>query len=116
MHAILTPVGSSGDVNPYVMLGRELRRRGHRVSLLAPDVFAGAVANAGLEFVSTGSAEEFDRATKNPDLWDPRRGGAVVFGEVVKYMRRGYAAIERHYTPGETLLVGHSLSLFTRVF
>jgi len=116
MHAILTPVGSSGDVNPFVMIGRELRRRGHRVTLLAPDVFAAAVAKAGLEFVSTGSVEEYEDATKNPDLWDARRGAAVVFGEVVKYMRRGYAAIERHYTPGETLLVGHSLSLFTRVF
>src|SRR5215471_12622672 len=116
MHAILTPVGSSGDVNPYVMLGRELRRRGHRVTLLAPDVFARAVANAGLEFASTGSVEEYERATRNPDLWAARRGRAVVFGEVVKYMRRGYAAIERHYTPGGTLLVGHSLSFFARVF
>jgi rhamnosyltransferase subunit B len=116
MHAILTPVGSSGDVNPFVMLGRELRRRGHRVTLLSPDVFATAVAKAGLEFVSTGTAEEFDHATKNPDLWDARRGAAVVFGEVVKYMRRGYAVLEQHYTSGETLLVGHSLSVFTRMF
>jgi rhamnosyltransferase subunit B len=116
MHAILTPVGSAGDVNPFVMIGRELRRRGHRVTLLSPDVFAAAVERAGVEFASTGSAEDFDRVTKNPDLWDPRRGGAVVFDEVLKHMRQSYVVLEQLYTPGDTLLVGHSLSLFTRMF
>jgi rhamnosyltransferase subunit B len=116
MHAILTPVGSAGDVNPFVMIGRELRRRGHRVSLLSPDVFAAAVERAGVEFVSTGSAEDFDRVTKNPDLWDPRRGAAVVFGELLKHMRHAYTLLEQLYTPGETIVVGHPLSLFARVF
>src|SRR6476660_5287684 len=116
MHAILTPVGSAVDVNPFVMIGRELRRRGHRVTLMSPDVFAAAVERAGVEFASTGSAEDFDRVTKNPDLWDPRRGGAVVFGEVLKHMRQSYVVLEQLYTPGDALLVGHSLSLFTRMF
>lgn len=116
MHAILTPVGSAGDVNPFVMIGRELRRRGHRVTLLSPDVFASSAARAGAEFVSTGSADEFDRVTKNPDLWDPRRGAAVVFGELLRHMRQAYALLAQLYEPGETLVVGHSLSLFTRVF
>src|SRR5690349_14438978 len=116
MHAILTPVGSAGDVNPYIMIGRELRRRGHRVTLMSPDVFAAPVERAGIEFVSTGTADDFDRVTKNPDLWNPRRGGAVVFGELLKHMRQPYATLERLHTPGETLLVGHSLSLFARVF
>src|SRR5215467_1080296 len=106
MYVILTPVGSAGDVNPFVMIGRELRRRGHRVTLLSPDVFASSAARAGVQFVSTGSADEFDRVTKNPDLWDPRRGAAVVFGEL----------LDQLYEPGETMVVGHSLSLFTRVF
>jgi UDP:flavonoid glycosyltransferase YjiC (YdhE family) len=116
MHAILTPVGSAGDVNPFVMIGRELRRRGHRVTLLSPDVFASSVERAGVEFVSTGTADEFDRVTKNPDLWDSRRGAAVVFGELLRHMRHAYALLEQLYEPGETMLVGHSLSLFTRVF
>jgi len=116
MHVILTPVGSAGDVNPFVMIGRELRRRGHRVTLLSPDVFASSAERADVQFVSTGSADEFERVTKNPDLWDPRRGAAVVFGELLRHMRQAYALLEQLYEPGETILVGHSLSLFTRVF
>ena len=61
MHAVLTPVGSSGDVNPFVIVGRELRRRGHLVTLIAPAVFAGVASNAGLDFVPVGTREE-DRA------------------------------------------------------
>lgn len=116
MHAILTPVGSAGDVLPFVVIGAELRRRGHRVSLLAPETFAASVLKAGLEFVPVGTAEEFDAATKNPDLWHPRRGPAVVFAEVGSHLRDGYAALQRTHDGDQTVLVGHSLSFFTRVF
>jgi len=43
-------------VNPFVVVGRELRRRGHRVTLIAPDVFADVVTNAGLETPSGSTA------------------------------------------------------------
>ena len=116
MHAILTPVGSAGDVNPFVVVGGELRRRGHRVTLIAPDVFAPVASAAGFGFVSDATAEEYDRAANNPDLWHPRRGAAIVFGMIASQLRRAYAAIEQVYHPNECVLVGHSLSFFTRVF
>jgi rhamnosyltransferase subunit B len=116
MHAVLTPVGSAGDINPFVMIGRALRRRGHRVTLIGPAVFGEVAVAAGLEFVAVGTAADFERATNNPDLWHPRRGPRVVFGEIAPQLRAGYAAIERVYEPGDTVLVGHSLSFFTRVF
>jgi len=116
MHAILTPVGSAGDVNPFVMIGRELCRRGHRVTLVAPDVFGPVAVKAGIEFASVGTAEEYDRVTTNPELWDPRRGLRDVLGEIAIRLRRGCAALEEPYRPRETLVVGHSLSIFARVF
>src|SRR5215471_19141138 len=107
MRVILTPVGSAGDVNPFVVIGRELRRRGHRVSLIASDVFADVVSNAGLAFVSSASREEYDRATSNPDLWDPRRGLTVVLDLILSEIRRGYDLIDGIYEPNQTILVGH---------
>lgn len=68
MHAILTPVGSAGDVNPFIVIGRELRRRGHRVTLIAPAVFADIAKNAELSFVAVGTAEDYERATSDPAL------------------------------------------------
>ena len=116
MHAILTPVGSAGDVNPFVVVGRELRRRGHRATLVSPDVFAGVAGNAGIGFVSIGTAEEYEEATNNPDLWHPRRGPSVVFSLIARQLRRAYDAVDRIYDPTDAMLVGHSLSFFTRVF
>lgn len=115
MHAILTPVGSAGDINPFVMLGRELRRRGHRVTLTGSDPFAPVAGAAGLEFLSLASAADYERVANNPDLWQPRRGVAIVLGEIATGMRGAYDAIAALYVPGETMLVGHALSFFTRV-
>ena len=103
-------------MNPYVVIGRELRRRGHRVTLIATEVFADVVSKAGLAFVSSASRDEYERATSNPDLWSPRRGLAVVLELLSAQLRRGYELIESVYEPNETILVGHPLSFFTRVF
>ena len=116
MHAILTPVGSSGDVNPFVTIGRELRRRGHDVTVLAAEPFAGVVSNAGLAFVSTWSAEDYARTTSHPDLWHPGRGIGLVLQAVARGLRSAYAAIRQVHEPGRTIVVGHTLALVTRVF
>jgi rhamnosyltransferase subunit B len=116
MHAVLTPVGSAGDVNPFIVVGRELRRRGHRVTLLASEVFGRAASDAGLELVSVWSAAEFERATKNPDLFDPRRGPAVVFGAIRDQLRPSYGVLERTCDTHDAVIVGHPLSFYARVF
>jgi UDP:flavonoid glycosyltransferase YjiC (YdhE family) len=112
----MTPVGSSGDVNPFVAIGRALRHRGYDVTVLSPDSFETVVADAGLRFVSTGSAEEFERLTADPDLWHPQRGVQLLFKVLRERLRDHYAAIEAVYVPGRTLLVGHTLAFSTRVF
>ncbi len=116
MHAVLTPVGSAGDVNPFIVLGRALRRRGHRVSLLASEVFARPAADAGLDLVSTWSAEDFERAVANPDLFDARRGPKIVFESIASQLRTSYATLARACDPTDTVLVGHPLSFYARMF
>lgn len=57
MHVGLTCPELSGHLNPMTTLGRELVRRGHRVTLVArPDGEAKAVA-AGLGFAAIGASE-----------------------------------------------------------
>ncbi len=52
----LSTVGSRGDVQPLLVLGRELVRRSHHVVLAAPPNFRDAVASEpGLEFFPIGS-------------------------------------------------------------
>ena len=58
---------------PFIDLGRTLRARGHDVTLLTNEWFAGPVRAADLEYVETGTTEDFERAIANPDLWHPRK-------------------------------------------
>ncbi len=115
-HFLLTPVGSSGDVHPFVGIGRALRTRGHDVTMLTAEPFRRASEGAGLRFVATQSQEDFDRLTKNPDLWHSQRGLTLVLRTLALYMRDHYARIVEAYEPGRTVLVGHALSLTARVF
>ena len=116
MHAVLTPVGSSGDINPFLTIGRALRGRGHDVTLLAPEPFVRPAVGAGLEFVSTWSADDYDRITKDPDLWHPTRGVRLVFRTVGQHLRRAYALLEQVYQPGRSVFIGHTLAFSSRVF
>ncbi|WP_185981621.1 glycosyltransferase [Skermania sp. ID1734] len=53
-HLVLLAYGTQGDIDPYLVLGRELHARGHHVRVVTPDRYAGAVERAGLEQWSFG--------------------------------------------------------------
>ncbi|WP_431236980.1 glycosyltransferase [Mycolicibacterium aichiense] len=54
MKCVLTAYGSRGDVEPSVVVGRELRRRGHDVQLAVPPNLVGFAESAGLPAVAYG--------------------------------------------------------------
>ena len=51
---MLQVVGSRGDVQPFVALGNELQRHGHRVRLATHAVFDKFVRDSGLDFYPIG--------------------------------------------------------------
>jgi rhamnosyltransferase subunit B len=112
----MTPVGSAGDVHPFIGLGRALRTRGHDVVIVTAGAFQQVVERAGLRFHETISAQIFDTMSKHPDLWHSRRGLQLVLGAVASNVQLGYARVADVYEPGRTVLVGHALSFGTRLF
>jgi rhamnosyltransferase subunit B len=58
MKVLLTTIGSAGDVNPFIAVGRALRQRGQRTLLLVNPHFKDAVTAAGLEFLPLGREAE----------------------------------------------------------
>ncbi|KAF4544240.1 uncharacterized protein LTHEOB_6358 [Lasiodiplodia theobromae] len=70
LNIVIQVVGSRGDVQPFVALGTELQRHGHRVRLATHDTFASFVRDAGLEFYAIGGdpAELMAYMVKNPGL------------------------------------------------
>ena len=60
MRITMVAIGSTGDTRPYVILGRELKRRGHDVTICAFSVFEEMVLKEGLHFKPIpGDAKSF---------------------------------------------------------
>ena len=115
-HVVLCAVGSSGDVHPFVGLGRALRRRGHRVTLVTAGYFRGLVEGAGLEFVDPLPDRDFRETIRNPRIWHPLRGPRTIIDVAVRPLLEPiHRTIVDHQTPGRTLVVASSLAFGARV-
>ncbi|KAL1884035.1 hypothetical protein Daus18300_000144 [Diaporthe australafricana] len=70
LNIVIQVVGSRGDVQPFIALGNELQRHGHRVRLATHDVFEEFVRDSGLEFYPIGGdpAQLMAYMVKNPGL------------------------------------------------
>jgi UDP:flavonoid glycosyltransferase YjiC (YdhE family) len=70
MNIVIQVVGSRGDVQPFVALGQELQKYGHRVRLATHDVFESFVLESNLEFYPIGGdpKELMAYMVKNPGL------------------------------------------------
>ncbi|KAI8933606.1 hypothetical protein NX059_009334 [Plenodomus lindquistii] len=83
LNVVIQVVGSRGDVQPFVALGKVLKETyGHRVRLATHPVFKDFVTENGLEFFSIGGdpAELMAFMVKNPGLmpgFDTLRSGDV---------------------------------------
>jgi UDP:flavonoid glycosyltransferase YjiC (YdhE family) len=116
LHFLLTPVGSSGDVHPYVGIGRRLRERGHAVTLFAAEPHRRTVEGAGLEFVSVFTEHDYEAATHDPDLWHPTRSFKTVARLLLLGLESSWRELAARYVPGKSFLVGHALAFATRSF
>ncbi len=116
-HVLLATIGSSGDVHPFVGLGRRLLARGHRVTLITAEYFRPLAESAGLEFAGC-SAPGIDYCTviHNPELWHPIKGPCALLWLAVQPMLRPmYHAIVERYMPDETVVVASSFAFGARV-
>jgi hypothetical protein len=101
-HFLLTPVGSSGDVHPFIGIGRGLRA-GHDVTMITAEPFREVAERAGFRFIQSASRAEFDELTRHPDLWHSRKGLAVILQAIASHLQSSYALIEAAYEPGRTV-------------
>ena len=108
---ILIPIGSAGDVFPFLALGKELQRRKHHVAIMTNPIFKTNVGQAGLEYIDLGSEQELravgndDRLHQSTEAWKlALRWGAI------GTMRQTVAYLEERHKQCETLLVASPLS------
>lgn len=83
LNIVIQVIGSRGDIQPFVALGKELKIHGHRVRLATHLAFREFVLDAGLEFFDIGGdpAELMAFMVKNPGLLpglETIRSGAIL--------------------------------------
>lgn len=134
MKCVLVCSGTAGDVHPFLGLGRALRGRGHRVTVLTYGAFAERVRAEGLDFaLLPGPVRGPDRIAFVRELRHGYRSGlqrltarAVgAFGgrwrrlarpsTVLPLLRPVYDGIARLNEPGQTVVVASSQALGARL-
>lgn len=64
---------------PFLWIGRQLRDRGHDVTLITSSLFQKAAAAAQIPFIPIGTDAEFERLMRDPRIWKLGRGTKAVF-------------------------------------
>jgi hypothetical protein len=87
LNIVIQVIGSRGDIQPFVALGRELKSHGHRVRLATHLTFRQFVLDSGLEFFNIGGdpTELMAFMVKNPGLLPGFK--AIRNGEIQKRRR-----------------------------
>jgi UDP:flavonoid glycosyltransferase YjiC (YdhE family) len=111
MHALVTAIGSVGNALPFIGWGAALQRRGHRVTVLGNPHVQSAADAEGLEFVPIGADETAQLQARSKGLallWQFRKDPPRLARAIVH-------AVERHHTPGESVLAGPSWMFGARI-
>jgi UDP:flavonoid glycosyltransferase YjiC (YdhE family) len=115
MQILLNPMGSGGDVLPFIRLGMALKARGHDVTVITMGRYEPLARHAGLAFVEWISPEAMQAVEDNPDLWHPKKGLLLAIRAVEPGYRQLHARIRARHVPGETVLVAGALNLGARL-
>src|SRR2546423_6841186 len=105
LHVLLVPMGTPGDVQPFIDLGLEAQRRGHAVTLIGNEYFRERAQRVGFEFAPAGTIEQYQVLLNDKNLWNAAKSFRVFAKKLVGPSARAiYQAIADRYEPGRTIV------------
>jgi len=109
-HIIMVTIGSGGDLYPFIRIGKALKRRGHRITLLTHCVHEQEAREHGFAFVPFDNMAEY-RLVMNADMQvqvqDPKAGGDFFRKYLFPKIEESFRKTTGLYDGTPTLLVGH---------
>jgi UDP:flavonoid glycosyltransferase YjiC (YdhE family) len=115
MCLLISTVGSSGDVLPFVRLAAQMRRRGHEVFLYANPMHEALVDPASAVFRPLGNAQAQRTAQADARINESRSGLTLVAAFVINHARPTWEAMKADVLPGQTLLLGSTFAFGARL-
>jgi len=113
---VFIPIGSSGDVHPFVGIATAMNRRGHDVTVVTAEQFGPMIERSGLHFIPHQSEEQLNEILSHPDIWHPRKGTYLVLQAIATHLREAYDLVCDICDPEDTVLVSHTLAFAARVY
>ncbi len=108
MHYLVMPLGSAGDVHPFVGLAIELKRRGHDVTLATNGYFASLANRFQLDFIEIGSEATFRSGIENPNLWHPFRAFGFLYRNMIEpTIRPQYEVVTKESSKRKTVVLSN---------
>jgi rhamnosyltransferase subunit B len=105
MNIIFVAIGSYGDVNPLMGIGRALKKRGHAITMMANPYFEKKIRDSGFEFVPVGTAKEYHDTVDR--LSGPNMKSVINDYLYIRPMRPVYEYLSCHYVKNKTLVIGN---------
>ncbi len=112
---LIVAIGSTGDIHPNIGLGLALKKRGHKVSLIANSYFEKLIINSGLRHIALGSVKDYIKISENPAIWSPKEGFEAMAEMLINLMKPLYQIIKDEYVPDETVITGSNFAIGARV-
>ncbi len=114
MNIFLTPIGTGGDTSPFIGLGIELAKRGHKVTVIALEEQAALIRNSGMRFISSGADKAYAALIKNPLFLDSAHHFGLSAGYVAEY-NMNLLEILKKQARGEVVVVAHSFDFASEI-
>jgi UDP:flavonoid glycosyltransferase YjiC (YdhE family) len=116
LNILMVPIGTDGDIYPYVGLGIALARRGHRITLIANEHFEPLARRHGFTFAPTGSSSAYEEALDNPHmLTHPVRGALPLRRLFCPEIPAQYHAIADRFERGKTIVLASGFASGARI-
>lgn len=115
MRVLVVSIGTTGDVLPFIALAAEMQRRGHEVILSSAEAFGDATRRAGVAFEPLMSREDYSEVFEHPSFWRPFWGARRLFRALPRFLKPTYEFVERHFRPGETVVIASALAIGARI-
>lgn len=119
INVILLTRGTKGDLYPFIHIGRELKKRGHEVTLLSTYDYESYARREGFDFdfLTLELEESFQVKIEMPEFYTKLTSLLELYKDhIIPNLEKEFEVIEAQVKKGKTVILAHSNYYFSALF